>query len=209
LGRLQASDPTWGRQKAALKRSILEIAESVILGSLEPEPLSSCYVDELARARSGIGRAKNGQLGRYRKAVNRNAFLMASLDHTSGRREEHLIVGYGFRHGSTTKVTGVHHTIGSSQAVSIPLGVAHAMWDHFNRDFANEVLIFHNHPYKPLGLFTNHRPLPSAGDREQLAGLALNPLQLLRSALGQGRVLFYLGENDQVKQFRLPSVLAE
>jgi hypothetical protein len=188
---------------------VLEIAESAILGSLEPAPLTSCYADELVRAKLGIRRAGNGALARYRKPVNRNAFLIACRDCTSSRPEEHLIVGYGLRHGSTTKVTGVHHVVGGSHAVSIPPRVAHAMWDHFNRTRGNELLVFHNHPYQPLGLLTNHQPLPSAADRQQLASLALNAHQLLRSAVGEGRVLFYLGENDQVKQFRLPSVLTE
>ena len=208
MGRLHASDPTWGRLDETLKRKVLEIAQSAFLGCFEPGPLTGCYADERARARSGIGRAQGGRLARYRKPVNRNAFLIACLDYTSGRREEHLIVGYGFRHGSTTKVTGVHHAIGELHSVQIPPGVAHAMWAHYNQDHANELLVFHNHPYHPLGLLTNHGPLPSGADREQLAALALNPHQLLRSALGAGRVLFYLGENDQVKQFRLPSVLA-
>jgi hypothetical protein len=207
MGRLHAFDPTWGRLNEALKRKVLEIAESAVLGWLEPEPLTGCYADELARAGSGIGRAESGRLARYRKTVNRNAFLIACLDYTSARREEHLIVGYGFRHGSTTKVTSVHHVVGGSQAVSIPPVVAHAMWDHFNRERGNELLVFHNHPYQPLSLLANHHPLPSAADRQQLAALALNPHQLLRSVLGEGRVLFYLGENNQVKQFRLPSVL--
>jgi hypothetical protein len=74
---------------------------------------------------------------------------------------------------------------------------------------SNELLVFHNHPYPPDSLLVNHQPLPSTADRQQLAALGLNPHQLLRSVLGEGRVLFYLGENGQVKQFRLPSVLGE
>lgn len=81
------------------------------------------------------------------------------------------------------------------------------MWDHYNRDSRNELLVFHNHPYSPLNFLLDNQPLPSAADRRQLAARALNPDQLLRAALGQGRVLFYLGENGQVKQFRLPNFL--
>jgi len=209
MKRLHASDPTWGRLNEALKRRVLEIAESAILGLLEPAPLTSWYEDELARARSGLRRAQHGHLARYRKPVNRNAFLIACRDYTSVRCEEHLIVGYGFRHGSTTNVTSVHHVVGGRQAVSIPPGVAHAMWDHFNRARGNELLVFHNHPYEPDSLLGNHQPLPSTADRRQLAALGLNTYQLLRSVMGEGRVLFYLGENGRVKQFRLPSVLHE
>ena len=91
MGRSHASDPTAGRLNKALKRRALEIAESAILGLLEPAPLTSCYVDELPRARSGIGRAARGGLVRYRKPVNRNAFLIACLDYTAARPEEHLM----------------------------------------------------------------------------------------------------------------------
>jgi hypothetical protein len=82
------------------------------------------------------------------------------------------------------------------------------MWDHYNQDSANEILFFHNHPTHSLSWLLNYRPLPSGADRQQLAALALNPRQSLRTAVGAGRVLFYLGENNQVTQFRLPRLLA-
>jgi hypothetical protein len=198
----------WGWRKEALGQKAMEVAESACLGAFEPQPLSSCYEDELRRARQAIARARSGRLVRFRHFVNRNAFLFACLDYTEDKREEHLLVGYGFRHGSTTKVTGLHHAIGDTHAVQTPAEVAHAMLDHYNRDNRNELLIFHNHPYNPLNFLLNNQPLASVADRRQLAARALNPDQLLRTALGLGRVLFYLGENMLVKQFRLPTFLA-
>lgn len=195
----------WGRLNEVLGQKAWELAEAAVLSWFEPQPLSSYYLDEFRRARRGIIRARNGQLARFRDCVNRNAFLFACLDCTADEQKEHLIIGYGFRHGSTTKVTALHHVSGCAHSVPIPTGVAHAMWGHYNRDSRNELLIFHNHPYNPLNWLLNNPPLASAADRRQLAARALSLDQLLRTALGQGRVLFYLGENGQVKQFRLPS----
>lgn len=204
---ISAPSGGWSLLKEAVGQKAWELAESAILGRFEPEPLSSCYDDELRRARQGIMRAEDGQLARFRNYVNRNAFLFACLDHTDDKRAEHLMVGYGFRHGSTTKVTALHHVKGCTHSVHIPANVAHAMWDHYNRDSRNELLVFHNHPYSPRNFLLNNQPLPSAADRRQPTARALNPDQLWRTALGQGRVMFYLGENEQVKQFRLPSLL--
>jgi hypothetical protein len=106
--------------REALGQVALEIAESAILTWLEPKPRRSCYEDVLLRALEGIARAEDGRLTRFRNFVNRNDFLFACLDYTADRREEHLVVGYGFRHGSTTKVTGLHHVVGDLHAVQIP-----------------------------------------------------------------------------------------
>lgn len=198
---------SWGRLEELFGRKLGELAESAILGWFEPAPLNGCYEDEVRRARQGILRAENGRLARFRNLVNRNAFLFACLDYAEDRREEHLLVGYGFRHGSTTKVTALHHVIGDAHSVHIPSDVAHAMGEHYNRDPGNELLIFHNHPYNLLNWFLDNQPLASAADRQQLTARALYPAQLVRTAFGQGRVLFYLGENGQVKQFRPSSFL--
>jgi hypothetical protein len=87
----------------ALRRAMLEIAESAILGCLEPRPISSWYEDELPRVRRAIVHARDGRLARFPRQVNRNAFVLGCLDYASGQTLEHLIIGYGFRHGSTTK----------------------------------------------------------------------------------------------------------
>ncbi len=198
----------WGWINEALGQKALEVVESACLGAFEPQPLSDYYEDELRRVRRAILRIRGEQLVRFRHSVNRNAFLLACLDYTEDKQEEHLLVGYGFRHGSTTKVKSLHHAVGGPHSVRIPTEVAHAMWDHYNRDNRNELIIFHNHPYNPLNFLLNNQPLASAADRRQLAALAFNPHQLVRTVLGQGRVLFYLGENGRVKQFRLPTFLA-
>jgi hypothetical protein len=198
----------WQPFKEAVGRLALEITESAVLGCFEPKPISSCYDDELPRVRKKILQARDGKLARFRYQVNRNAFLIACRNYAGNKREEHLLIGYGFRHGSTTKVESLHHAVGDASSVRLPDNVAHAMWDYYGQHEDNELLIFHNHPYNPLNFLLNNPPLPSRTDRRFLEARALNPQQLVRRLLGQGRILFYLGENGEVKEFRLPSVVA-
>ncbi len=198
----------WPPLKEGFSRLCLEIAESAILGCLEPNPISGCYEDELARVRRAIGRARDGRLARFRDHVNRNGFLVGCGTYARTRPEEHLLIGYGFRHGSTTKVESLHHAVGTAGSVSLSTTMAHAMWDNYRQHEANELLIFHNHPYNPLNFLLDNLPLPSTADRAFLGARAINPHQIVRALLGQGRVLFYLGENGFVRQCRLPRIRA-
>ena len=92
--------------------------------------------------------------------------------------------------------------------VRLPEAVAHLMWDFYGQHESNELLIFHNHPYNPLNFLFDNLPLASRKDRLFLEARALHRQQLVRQMLGQGRILFYLGENGYVKEFRLPSIIA-
>jgi hypothetical protein len=198
----------WQAFKETLARFSLEVAESAILGCLEPNPISSWYDDELARVRRKILEARNGKLARFRDQANRNSFLIGCLQYADDKPEEHMLIGYGFRHGSTTKVESLHHVIGAAGTVRLPDAVAYAMWDFYGQHEDNELLIFHNHPYNPLNFLFQNLPLASRQDRLFLEARALNPQQIARRLLAKGRVLFYLGENGDVKEFRLPSVVA-
>jgi hypothetical protein len=171
-------------------RALLEITASAILGCLEPCPISSCYADELPRVCQAIARARDGRLARFRRQVNRNAFLLGCLDYADGQPEEHLVIGYGFRHGSTTRVEGLHHVVGDAGSVGLPAAVAHSMCDYYGQHEDNELLIFHNHPYSLLNFVLNNFPMPSRQDRLVLEARALNAHQLTRRVLGYGRVLF-------------------
>jgi hypothetical protein len=184
-----------------------ELAESVVLASFERHPISSCYEEELVRVRRKIARTKKCEFARFQDPVNRNAFLLGCGTYTRDKREEHLLVGYGSRYRSTTKVESFHHVIGGAHSVGLPANIAHSMWDHYGRHQTNELLVFHNHPYNPVTFLLDLPPLASQADRQVLAQRAFNAEQLLRTILGQGRVLFYLGQNQTVKQFYLPSVL--
>ena len=59
-----------------------------------------------------------------------------------------------------------------------------------------------------LGFLLDNVPLAVRTDRLLLGARTINPHQLVSRLLGQGRVLFYLGENGFVKEFRLPSIVA-
>jgi hypothetical protein len=186
----------------------LELAESAILSCFEPCPLSGCYDDELRRARRALRANLNGELVRLKQYVNRNAFLIACGDYTDAESDEHLIIGYGRRHGSTTRVSSFHHIRGNADSVHLPTFVAHTMWAYFGADPSHEVLVFHNHPYNPLNLLLDNGPLASRTDRDTMQKRSLNLEQALRALRGEGRVLFYLGENRAVKRFCIPSVLS-
>lgn len=50
-------------------------------------------------------------------------------------------------------------------------------------------------------------PIASSADRNVLQRHAYNAVALLRQFLGQGGVLFYIGESGYVRQFKLPNLL--
>jgi hypothetical protein len=187
-----------------------EIVESVLLGLAEPAPLRFTAQQErdVPRVRGAIRRAVDGKLARLREPVNRNAFLLGCLDYSENEPLEHLLVGYGFRYGSTTKIDSVHHNVGTVGAVHLPPNMAHSMWEHYGHRADSELLVFHNHPYNPLNFLFDNVPLVSRDDRIFLETRALSVPQPVRLNLNQGRVLFYLGENGFVKQFSLPSLVA-
>lgn len=193
-----------------LRGLLTEIVESALLGLLEPAPLrfSARHERDVPRIRAAIRRTNDGKLARLRDPVNRNVFLLGCLDYTEEEPLEHLLVGYGFRYGSTTKVDGVHHVVGAVGSVHLPPGMAHTMWEHYGQRADSELIVFHNHPYNPLNFLFDNLPLASRTDRIFLEARTMNLRQLVRLVLDQGRVLFYLGENGFVKQFSLPSLVA-
>lgn len=192
---------------AAWPQRLAAIGESMLLSCLEPDPVEfkRGHERDVPRVRAAIHRAGSEASARFRPPVNRNSFLLGCLDYTELRAKEHLIVGYGFRYGSTTKVETVHHVVGDRGSVAIPTAIGHMMWDYYRREEVNEVILFHNHPTTPLALLVDNLPLASPADRLTLERRSFDSQQVLRSMIGAGRVLFYLGENGYVKQFRLPS----
>jgi hypothetical protein len=68
----------------------------------------------------------------------------------------------------------------------------------------NELLILHNHPYNPLNFLFDNLPLASRRDRLTLSlGSRAQPRAACPQSAGPSRILFYLGENGYVKEFRL------
>jgi hypothetical protein len=189
--------------------ALREIGESFLLSALEPEPIRFKAMDKAGASLvcAAIRRADGYKLARFRSPLNRNAFLLGCLDYTENRPEEHLIVGYGYRHGSTTKINSLHYAIGGTSSVGIPTVIAHAMLQYYEQDGVNELIIFHNHPGNLIRSLVNFPPLASSADRATLEQCSLNINYAIRQMLGGGRVLFYLGENGLVKRYILPRLI--
>ena len=191
-----------------LEKVVWAVAENLALGWFEPAPIQFTQTHEKAvpRVRAAIQSGGGAEPSSFAFPVNRNDFLCGCLDYTEAESIEVLIVGYGYRHGSASKIHGVHSARGTVDTVAIPPHVQRAMQQHHASSSKAEVIIFHNHPVNPLNLLLDNLPLASGTDRLTLEYLALAPDQVAQSLFGGGRVLCYLGENGFVKQFRLPTI---
>lgn len=194
-----------------------KLIEAVILACLEKNPIEFQKVDEaeVKRVLAAIKRATTSKGAALKYTVTRKHFLCGCLDFTEKLPEEHLIVGYGFRHANTTKIDRIHHVIGQARRVSVPASVRDEIRrHHFHRSDA-EVIVFHNHPrtgHEPEWFYTlkslvQDLPIASNDDRRELQHHAFNAVGLFRQFFGQGQILFYLGESGFVKAFQLPPLL--
>ena len=194
-----------------------KLIEAVILACLEKTPVDFRKVDaaEVKRVQTAIKRATTEKGAMFRDPVTRKHFLCGCLEFTEHLPEERLIVGYGYRYGNTTAVERVHHVAGEERCVAVPGHVrAEISRHHFHRSDA-EVIVFHNHPrtgdepewFYTLKSLLQDLPIASNDDRRELQHYAFNALGVFRQFLGQGRVLFYLGESGFVKAFQLPPLL--
>ena len=190
------------------------LIEDILLACLDSQPIDFRRVDEteVERAKRAIVKAQDSTFGSLRAPVARNSFLCACLDFTESKREEHLIVGYGHRHGRTTKVERIHHVVGGARNVGIPDAVHSEIRRHHAHRSTAEVILFHNHPrtglepewFYVVKALLRDMPIPSGADRSQLQNYAFSALGLARQLSGQGEIRFYLGESGYVREFRLP-----
>lgn len=187
---------------------VRELLGTLVSKGLDPNPVVFKPADE-----AGIGPVRTGclkprgELHSFRRQLNRNAFLCGCLDVTDEAPVEHLIVGFGFRYGSTTVVEQMAHAVGTQNAVSIPEHIAKAITTHVQRDHANEVVLYHNHPRNPMNVVFDNTPLPSGTDRRTLVSFHSDVTVIGKALMGGGRVRFYIGENGFVQEFRSPDVL--
>jgi hypothetical protein len=182
---------------------------SLFSSVFDPNPIWFRGADEtgVIPVRNACRKAQ-GVPHQLKKALNRNAFLCGCLDYTEQESIEHLVVGFGQKHGSTTKVKAIAHAAGDSNNVGFPDTLRQAMEASLIGDFRAEVLLFHNHPRNPLHSLFDNVPLASSRDRQTMLDHLYNPLQIARSLMKGGRVRFYLGENGFVREFRTPDLLA-
>lgn len=192
--------------KEKLLKSLLD---PLISSSFDPQPITFRRDDErgVLPVRNVCQKAPTA-LHRFRSPLNRNAFLCGCLDSTEPEEIEHIIFGFGHRHGLTTKVTGAARVEGEANRVSIPDALQQAVFKHVGSDHRAEVLIFHNHPRNVLNIALDNHPLASGTDRETLLGYYVQPLVAVKSLMGGGRVRCYLGENGFVREFRTPNLLS-
>lgn len=194
------------------------ILETLLLTCVEPSPIQFSGRDEedCPRVVAAIKRISTPKGARFQRPVNRKPFLLGCLQFTASLPEEHLIVGYGYRHGNTTSIERVHRVAGAERSVHIPAYIRDEIRRHHYSTTDAEVVVFHNHPrigYERETLYfikalLDDLPIPSSEDRHVLQQHAFNPVAMLRQLMDQGRVLFYLGESGYVKQFNLPNLLA-
>lgn len=184
--------------------SLEDLLDPVLASALDPEPV---------RFRPGDKRGVRPVREAARTAVaapvvirpvNRNAFLCGCLDLTEKEPIEHLIVGLGRKHGSTTKIHRLAHATGSAGQVAIPPWIAGAIRAHIAADHSNEVVVFHNHPRNPFNVIFDNAPIASTPDRELLTRDVMNVVSVVRTVMGGGRPRYFLGENGFVREFRTP-----
>lgn len=187
---------------------VREILGSAISSAFDPQPIAFRQADEAGvhSVRSACQTTSNA-IHRFRNPLNRNAFLCGCLDFTEHEAIEHLIVGFGHKHGRTTKVNRLAHVIGATNRVSIPEPIQQAIASHIKSDFNAEVLVFHNHPANLLSILFDNIPLGSSMDRQTVLLHLVQPLIAIKSLLGGGRVRYYLGENGFVREFHTPDLL--
>ena len=185
---------------------IEEIVKNSILGMLEPRPIvfNSINEEQVSTVVRGIKLASGEQAARFRTPVNRRSFLAACLDSTTSDSVEHLIVGYGKKWGTTTKVDSLHHVVGKSNSVLMTEKILELVDRRLFYETKGEVLIFHNHPKWFLNGITDNLPIASSTDRHTASKMKLNPFIFFKNMLGNGDVKFYLGENGFVSEFKLP-----
>lgn len=189
-----------------MKDLIVEVIKNSLLGSLEPNPIvfTSRHEQDLERLVRAISLSGGGPIGRLKTPVNRNSFLLACHQVTVDEPVEHLIVGYGYKHGTTTKIEGIHHVVGEEHQVRPTQAVWNAIWKYTHEIPRGEVLIFHNHCRNFLHVLIDNLPLASSADRHLSEKLKFNPFQLVKTLFSTGEVKFYVGENGFVKEFKLP-----
>jgi hypothetical protein len=192
-----------------IKEEVLRpLFDSFISSVFDPEPVRFRAADEC-----GVSPVRNacrktlGVVHKSRIALNRNAFLCGCLDLTENEEIEHIIFGFGYKHGRTTKIYDIAHVEGLANKVGIPQLLQEDLLRHVADDHQAEVLIFHNHPRNELNILFDNAPLASNIDRQTLLNFYTQPLIALKSLMRGGRVRCYLGENGYVREFRTPNLL--
>jgi hypothetical protein len=186
---------------------VWQLAERYLPQLLEPGPNRFHYYHKKKSA-SMKKRLKSGsqKIIKFREDMNRNRFLYNCLILTEEEPIEYLIVGYGYVNRHTTEIEQAQIIPGSSNRVGIPYKVDQNIKNWIEEDEVNEVILFHNHPEHWVNAFLSY-PRPSGTDRDTMTRYKSNPSYIVRRILGGGGgIMFFLGQNGEVKEFWLPRV---
>lgn len=186
---------------------LLDLLDAVASSTLDANPIGFRPQDEdgvepVAQACRGLS-----QVVMFDEPLNRNAFLCGCLDLLEHQPIEHLIVGFGHRQGSTTKVRGLAHVVGQAGQVSIPGWVVTAARKTFASDFKAEVLWLHNHPMNGMNRVLDNAPIASVQDRKTLVNSTFEPTAITKLIASGGQMRFYVVENGFVREFTTPPVV--
>ncbi len=185
-----------------------ELVGPVVSSLFDPYPIAFRQADEAGvRPVRSACRTTDGGLRSFKRPLNRNAFLCGCLDFTERETSEHLIVGFGYRQATTTKIHSLSHVAGSLGAVSFPPSVQNAIQGHVTSSYKAEVLVFHNHPAPSLDTLFDSIPVASRTDRMTLLTHLVQPMIAIKSLLGGGRIRWYLGASRYMREFRTPNLL--
>lgn len=186
---------------------LVDLLDAVASSGLDPNPIGFRPQDEDGVEPVARVCRERPHVVMLDEPLNRNAFLCGCLDFLEHQPVEHLIVGIGHRHGSTTKIRGLAHVVGQASQVSIPGWVVAAARHAFASDFKAEVLWLHNHPKNGLNRVLDNSPIASVQDRKMLVATNFDPTAITKLVVGGGRMKFYVVENGFVREFASPPVV--
>jgi hypothetical protein len=132
--------------------------------------------------------------------------LAGCTELTDGESLEHLIVGFGFRRGSSTSVVRAVHRVGDGGSVSFPPHLQTEIAAHVRSGHRNEVLVFHNHPLNLINTLCDNEPWASPQDRAVAMSHVVDPTMLIKTLTNGGRIRFYIAENGYLREFVGPDL---
>lgn len=154
------------------------------------------------------------QLASFATPKGRSDFLVAAHKHLSGiSTHEELIAAFGRTLGqrlrASSRLTHVWRGVGDAQSVRFTPRLIQLINDQAMLP-DGEVLLVHNHPQHALKSVLDYfglwRPIPSSQDRNVALAYTIGSLQ--RQTLGGpiARVRWFLVDQGELAEFRLPSI---
>ena len=194
-----------------MNSGLLNPIVTVISSIFDPNPINLTYKHNekgIASIKEALKNNVPNHIVSLKKLLSRNAFLLGCLDYTYKLQIEYLIIGYGNKKGRGTDILHLEYNIGNANSVTISEETKKRINQYVQQGVKNEVIIFHNHPFNWVNTVFDNTPLASSADRDVLLRKKyLEPLNLLKTILGNGSIRFYLGENDFVREYKIPNIL--